>query len=44
MKGHEASITFRQKTEHQACLLFKLLALKKVTAKAYFLLYDYDNI
>ena len=29
MKGHEASISFHQKTWYQACLLFMLLALKK---------------
>ena len=40
MKGHEAGITFHQETWHQACLVFMLLALKKVTAKTYFLHYD----
>ena len=28
MKGHEASITFHQKTWYQPCLVFVLLALK----------------
>ena len=40
MKGHEAGITSDQETCHQACLVFMLLALKKVTAKTYFLHYD----
>ena len=40
MKGHETSITFHQKTWHQACLIFMLSALKKATAKNYFLHYD----
>ena len=40
MKGHEASITFHQKTLHQACLVFMLFALKKTTKKTYFLLCD----
>ena len=40
MKGHEASITFHQETWHQACVVFMLLALKKTTAKTYFLHYD----
>ena len=40
MKSHEASITFHQKTWHQACLVFMLLALKVATAKAYFLIYE----
>ena len=39
-KDHEASITFNQETWHQACLLLMLLALKKATAKLYFLHYD----
>ena len=37
MKGHEKSITYHQKTWHQACLVFMLSAIKKTTAKNYFL-------
>ena len=40
MKGHEASITFHQKSWHQACLVFMLLTLKKANAKTHFLHYD----
>ena len=40
MEGQEASITFHQETWHKACLVFILLALKKATAKTYFLDYD----
>ena len=40
MKDNEASITFHQKTWHQACLVFTLLGRKKATAKADFLHYD----
>ena len=40
MKGHEASITFHQKTWHQACLVFMLFALKKTPKRTYFLHYD----
>ena len=38
MKGYKALITF-QETWHQTCLVFMLLALKKVTTKTYFLHY-----
>ena len=38
MKGHhEADITFHQETQHQPYPVFMLVALKKVTAKTYFL-------
>ena len=37
MKDHEISVTFYQETWHQACLVFILWALKKGTAKTYFL-------
>ena len=40
MKSHKASITVHQKTWHQTCLAFMLLALKKTTTKTYFLHYD----
>ena len=40
IKGHEASITFHEKTWHQACRVFMLFALKKTTKKTYFLHYD----
>ena len=40
MKGHETRITFNQEIWHQACLVFMLLALKKATAKTYFLHYN----
>ena len=36
-KSHKASITFHQETWYQACLVFMPLALKKATAKTYFL-------
>ena len=38
MKGYKALITF-QETWDQTCLVFMLLALKKVTTKTYFLHY-----
>ena len=37
IKDHEISVTFYQETWHQACLVFILSALKKGTAKTYFL-------
>ena len=40
MKGHEISITFLRKTWDQTCLVFMLSALKRTTAKTYFLHYD----
>ena len=40
VKGHKTSITFHQETCHQTCFAFMLLALKKATAKPYFLHYD----
>ena len=40
MKGHQARITFHQEKWHQACLVFMLLALKKVTVETYFLDYN----
>ena len=36
-KGHATSITFHQKTQHQACLVFKLITFKR--PKTYFLQY-----
>ena len=35
MKGHEASITFHQKTWQHACLVFKLLAPKRPSQKLF---------
>ena len=40
LKGHEASITLHQKPWHLVCLVFMLKALKKATAKTYFLHFD----
>ena len=40
MKGHEASVTFHQKTWYQSCLVFMLLGLKVTTTKTYFLQCD----
>ena len=39
MNGHGETITLHQKTWHQACLVFMLLAVKKVTTKTDFLYY-----
>ena len=36
MKGHEANITFNQKTWHWAYLVFMLFALTKTTKKLIF--------
>ena len=40
MKGHEANITFHQKTWQHVRLVFMLLALKKATKKTYILPID----
>ena len=37
MKDHEASITFKKKTQDQACLIFMSFALKKTTKKTFLL-------